>query len=112
MGLNFSHCDAHWSYGLFHDFREKLAREIGMDLNRMEGFGGNTRFSDFDDAIIPLLNHSDCEGEMTAKECSQVAPRLRELVADWSEEDYVEEALSLAGGMELAARNDQPLIFC
>ncbi|WP_100487859.1 hypothetical protein [Sporolactobacillus pectinivorans] len=112
MGINFSHCDAHWCYGLFHEFRVKLAREIGMDLNKMEGFGGNMSFSDFNDDILPLLNHSDCEGELSAEECRHVAPRLREIIASWNEEDYLQEALSLAEGMELAARKSQSLIFC
>jgi hypothetical protein len=38
MGVNFSFCDSNWSYGGFHEAREKLAKEIGIDLNAMEGF--------------------------------------------------------------------------
>ncbi len=40
MGLDFTHCEAHWSYSDFHDFRKRLAASIGMNLDDMEGFGG------------------------------------------------------------------------
>ncbi|CAM5353616.1 hypothetical protein [Bacillus safensis FO-36b] [Bacillus safensis subsp. safensis] len=40
MGLDFTHCEAHWSYSDFHGFRKRLAACIGMNLDDMEGFGG------------------------------------------------------------------------
>ncbi|MCM3147573.1 hypothetical protein NSQ36_08885 [Bacillus sp. FSL W8-1143] len=33
MGLDFTHCEAHWSYSDFHDFRKRLAAGIGMNLD-------------------------------------------------------------------------------
>ncbi|MFT8709786.1 MAG: hypothetical protein ABF820_10185 [Sporolactobacillus sp.] len=112
LGLNFSHCDAHWSYGLFHQFREMLASAIGMDLNQMEGFGGSIPFADFDDPIIPLLDHSDCEGSLSVAECQQVAPRLAALTANWPEANFKQEIRSLIHGMERAIQENQPLYFC
>jgi hypothetical protein len=112
MGLNFSHCDAHWSYGLFHEFRELLASEIGMNLNQMEGFGGTIPFTDFDDPIIPFLEHSDCDGSLSVEECQQVAPRLAELTAHWPEVNFKREIRSLIDGMERAVQENQPLCFC
>ncbi|MCL1700756.1 hypothetical protein [Lysinibacillus sp. Bpr_S20] len=82
MGLDFSHGEAHWSYGGFNNFRRRLASKIGMNLDGMVGFGGNIPFHIYQDNIIPLLNHSDCEDELTIEECKQVAPRLRELVSE------------------------------
>jgi hypothetical protein len=38
MGLDFSHCDAHWSYSGFNEFRVKLAEAAGIVLGDMEGF--------------------------------------------------------------------------
>lgn len=38
MGLNFSHCEAQWSYSGFHCFRKRLAKEVGIDLDEMQGF--------------------------------------------------------------------------
>jgi hypothetical protein len=64
------------------------------------------------DPIVPLLDHSDCDGELTPGHCKQVAPRLRELVANWPEEDYDKRrALELADGMDVAAQAGEPLRF-
>jgi hypothetical protein len=112
MGIDFSHCNAQWSYGGFHSFRTRLASEIGMDLRSMEGFGGDKKFSDFKDDIIPLLNHSDCDGELSPEECKKVAPRLRELVKDWPDGYDKRRALELAEGMELAVSKNEHLQFC
>ncbi|MCO7175469.1 hypothetical protein ACFP7A_06370 [Sporolactobacillus kofuensis] len=112
IGLNFSHCDAYWTYGLFHVFRRMLAAEIGMDLNQMAGFSGTIPFSDFNDQILPLLDHSDCDGSLSVEECRRVAPRLYELTAHWPEVNFKQEIRSLIGGMERAERENQPLYFC
>lgn len=64
------------------------------------------------DDVVPLLNHSDCDGELSPEECLKVAPRLRELVKDWDDDDRDKEnALWLAEGMELAASRNEPLEF-
>ncbi|MFJ7916106.1 MULTISPECIES: hypothetical protein [unclassified Lysinibacillus] len=110
MGLDFSHTDARWSYSGFGNFRKRLAEQIGMDLDNMEGFGGNVPFHIYQDDIIPLLDHSDCDGELTPDECKQVAPRLRELVSGWEDYDKL-NALKLADGMELAANRGESLEF-
>lgn len=61
MGADFNLCDAHLAYSGFHRFREKLAKEICIDLNLMDGFGGNIRLETINDDIKLLLNHSDCD---------------------------------------------------
>lgn len=112
MGLDFSHCNARWAYSGFMRFRRKLANEIGMDLSKMEGFDGDIPFSNYKDDIIPLLDHSDCDGELTVEECKKVAPRLRELVSTWEDTDRDKKiALELADGMDYALERDEPLRF-
>ena len=111
MGLDFSHCEARWGYGGFGEFRKRLAKEIGMDLDAMEGFGGDIPFSNFNDDIIPLLNHSDCEGELTVEECKKVAPRLKEMVLSWEDDRDRRNALELVEGIELAISRNEPLEF-
>ena len=64
MGLNFSHTDMHWSYSCFHEFRRKLAAEIGIDLDDMDGFEGTLSWDDLKD--ISFL----CLTTRTAKACS------------------------------------------
>jgi hypothetical protein len=64
------------------------------------------------DDIKILLDHSDCDGELTPEECAKVAPRLRELVATWAEDDRDKiNGLLLAEGMDIAAFNRENLEF-
>lgn len=118
MGLDFSHADAHWSYGGFMRFRERLAGEAGITLRDMAGFatmadnGKQLPWDAIDDPIKSLLNHSDCDGDLSPDECKEVAPRLRELVKGWPDDDYDKiHALMLAKGMELAASQKEKLRF-
>jgi len=120
MGLDFSHCEAHWGYAGFNLFRTKLAAEVGIALHCMEGFcfdyTGRQPVISWDkinDNIALLLNHSDCDGILTPKECKKVYPRLLELIKDWPDEDCdKQKALELANGMRKAARLNQNLRFC
>lgn len=109
MGIDFSHCDASWAYSGFNRARIKLAKEIGLDLNSMVGFGGEQKWPDHD--LIPLLNHSDCDGELTPEECKRVAPALREAVSKWDDDYDRAKFLELAEGMELAASLNEALQF-
>jgi hypothetical protein len=78
---------AHWSYSGFHHFRERLACAIGLKLDEMEGFGG-TKAWDEGHPLTPLLNHSDCEGELSDAQCGLVAFGLNEIIHKWPEDDY------------------------
>src|SRR3546814_10410785 len=64
--------------------------------------------------LKPLLDHSDCDGELTPEEGRQVAPRLREVVkAVWPGDCYDRQTgLALADGMDAAAKANEPLEFC
>ena len=79
---------AHWSYGGFHRFRTLLASEEGFDLEYMQGFyegGGEARpWSDVNTTLAPLLNHSDCDGELTPAECTAILARLKEIRVTWA----------------------------
>lgn len=121
MGLDFSHTDAHWSYGGFGRFREALAQHEGIDLDRMEGFRryGDNRprisWTTINSPLKPLLDHSDCDGELTPDECRQVAPHLREVaVALWPDPSNYNRrhAELLADGMDAAAAAGENLEFC
>ena len=113
MGLDFSHDKAHWSYSGFDVFRHRIAQEIQIDLDMMDGFGGDIPLDSIKDSIEPLLNHSDCDGGLTPDVCSKVAPRLRELVSSWDDDDYDKKhALLLAEGMEEAIAEDEIFEFC
>lgn len=177
MGLDFTHCEAHWSYSGFMVFRRKLAKAIGVDLNRMEGFVG--MFADYawpcetcgcmrashlnrgtvcskerpelegpsdcnggsdapaggrcskgclkfvpvlprswddienpKDPLVAFLWHSDCDGDLDARTCAKLAPRLIEAISSWPDDDYDKvQGLLLAGGMLKAAKRGQKLGF-
>ena len=117
MGLDFHGSKANWSYGGFNRFRTKLAATIGISLEQMVGFKDGDRqgiqpWSEVKDHIVPLLNHSDCEGRLSAKKCKTVGPRLKELVTFWPEDSYdKKQAILLADGMIECARNGKDLVF-
>ncbi|MEU0665710.1 hypothetical protein ABZ508_26490 [Streptomyces lavendulocolor] len=124
MGLDFTHTDAHWSYTGFGRFRQALALHEGFELKTMVGYGGDREWSTVDTPLKPLLDHSDCDGELTPEDCATVAPRLREVVdflwpADTSTWQLNPEAcinrqngLLLADGMDNAAQSGEHLEFC
>lgn len=123
MGIDFSHTTAQWSYTGFGDFRRALALFEGFELDDMDGFGGDRDWSTVHTDLAPLLNHSDCDGEMTPDECRRVAPRLCVVVDElWPAERAVWEidpsasfnrrsGLALADGMDAAAAADEHLQF-
>ena len=87
MGLQVDYDCYSGGYMGFMRFREWLAQIVGLpDLRSMEGF------QDFDpkekghlwdeyrsDPVCLLLDHSDCEGELTLEECKRLLPRLRQI---------------------------------
>lgn len=123
MGLDFSHTHAYWAYSAFHRFREALAKHEGIHLNAMAGFHNlrcqhepddhpNIPWDNITTPLKPLLDHSDCDGELTPAECAQVAPRLREVVPlIWPDPDDYDHrhGMLLADGMDAAAAASENL---
>lgn len=138
MGIGFSHGGASWSYSGFNEFRALLAKDVGIELYDMDGYFTKEEISkgtaflreygkyDWpskkpwseieDEALLPLLNHSDCEGVLTPEECAQVAPRIREIISKWPNQidcdeftmdnyDKIQGRL-LADGMEVCAETN------
>lgn len=116
MGLDFSHGEAHWAYSGFNRFRERLGEIIGIDLRKMQGFTeppeAGISWDTVNDPIKDLLNHSDCDDELTPAQCAVIAPRLKEMVKDWEDTDYdKQQALELVQGMEDAIAGQENLEF-
>ena len=86
MGLDISHDTWHGAYSAFMRWRIEIAKHIGIDLESMEGFGGITKWDDFEsNPLYHLLNHSDCDGEIDwiyleaiANELERILPFLPE----------------------------------
>jgi len=111
MGIDFSHCTAHWSYSGFHAFRQRLAKKIGITLDGMDGFRGSLSWDSVKDPIVPLLNHSDCDGELLPADCRKVIPRLLTLISDWDNDYDRKMAEELITGMKKAIKENKPLRF-
>lgn len=93
----------HYSYSGFARFRRRLAQQIGIDLDRMVGFGGRRSWTKIDHPLVALLNHLDCQGKIRPRACGAAAPRLREVVLELGDPDDdtdIEFGLKLAELME------------
>lgn len=123
MGLDFIHegatfgCCPQWAYELFGQFRERLAAAEGIDLRGMWGFGGFGNWDSAGSDLRPLLDHADDRGHLTAAECAQVFPRLRQIALAWDPNDpnldYDRRSgLALADCMETCAKAGTRLEFC
>ncbi len=109
------HNDPHWSYGGFDRFRRHIAKSIGIDLDIMQGFGGDRSWED-KNPVEMLLNHSDCDGELSSKECQEIAPELEKIILAWKGETGGEDydratGLILVAAMRECAREGADLIF-
>ena len=82
MGLDTTHDCFHGPYSLFNEFRRTLARQIGIDLREYAGYGegGTKDLQSIPHDIMPLLDHSDCDGELTPDECKMVANGLADIL--------------------------------
>jgi hypothetical protein len=59
------------SYSGFHEWRVALAKISGTTLGKMRGFNGDIEWTKTE-PFCELLNHSDCDGELTSQECSNL----------------------------------------
>src|SRR4051812_30696885 len=93
----------------FTDFCRALAAAIGIDIRRMEKFGGQVPWRTVDDAIIPLLSETDRTGSLPPESCRAVARRLRQLAQVWPAGQFAREAaLEISDGLETAAYYGRP----
>lgn len=90
MGLDTSHNAWHGAYSSFNRFRYWLADKAGINLDEYYGYGSlkaKKELSSIKHKIMPLLNHSDCDGELTPAECKQIAEGIDEILNGLSKEE-------------------------
>ncbi len=82
MGLNTTHGAYDGPYTSFNEFRQWLASQIGINLYEYIGYGdnGTKDLTTIDHDIMPLLNHSDCDGILTPQECRQIVKGLNQII--------------------------------
>jgi hypothetical protein len=110
--------DAQWSYSGFAAFRRGLAGAEGFDLDEMIGFGGDRSWDDVETSLRPLLNRpDDGGGTLTVAECTQMFPRLVEIVAYWRAAPAglhlapVGEGQALVEVLRVCVGQDVPVMF-
>ncbi|MFA6917022.1 MAG: hypothetical protein WC222_11535 [Parachlamydiales bacterium] len=116
MGLDTSNNAYHGSYGYFNDFRTWLASKININLDDCIGFGGSKiELQTIDHKIIPLLDHSDCDGELTPEECKTIALGIQEIldsfVPEEKEKDFIEVVKQFQQGCLDAVDNNEIIYF-
>lgn len=111
--------DVSFSYGGFASFRRDLAQAVGIYLDSMQGFkrdGPRTSWSVINHPLVPFLNHSDCDGELTPEEAAQVWPALVAAAdagfPDLDDGDLMtKRCRELAETLRLAAEHEQTVVF-
>lgn len=120
MGLDISHNAWHGAYSAFNRYRTEIAKQIGIDLNKMDGFTDETDAIDWDSLkpIHYLLNHSDCDGYINWSVCAKIADELEKLLPALSELDggghignYKDKTLEMIKGLRLAHSQKEKLLF-
>jgi hypothetical protein len=74
-------------------------------------------WSEIDSDLVPLLNHSDCDGDLSPEDCARVAPALRAALAEMALDGHlpdhdVESGGMLAAMMDYCAQYNRRLAFC
>lgn len=114
MGLDFSHCEAHWSYSGFNLFRRKIASIVMETENMIDNLYDDRLIFKYLSAepIYPFINHSDCDGVLTPTELEQIIPQLEDAVNKLEDEDGDKyRGLELIKGMKEALKNNNNLEF-
>ena len=115
MGLDFIGSNAHFSYSGFYSFRAKLAESIGIpNLRDMEGFDGDISWDTVKDDISLLINHSDCDGNLSPAKMKKIYPRLKAIAETWNDDISwdKERSFQLADDMERLVKQKKYLKFC
>ena len=119
MGLDTSHDAWHGSYSTFNEWRTLVAAAAGFrPLREMRGFGGSRSWPDSpgDKRLVPLLHHSDCDGEIAAEMCGPIADALELLMIEKMPARATYDEMRPAterfiAGLRRAAAAGEPVLF-
>ena len=118
MGLDTSHDAWHGPYSSFNEFRVAIHAALGgapttQDLSDAWEAG---RYNDQSVPINVLMNHSDCDGEIAAKDCGPLADAMEALLPKLSNapDEYLSvrsKAKRFIVGLRDAAEANEPVDF-
>lgn len=114
MGLDTTHDCWSGGYGRFNAFRREVAKTVGMDLDKMEGFSdlpGAIKWDSIEyDPLHELLNHSDCDGMIESGKCVPLAKRLQE-ITKFLPDEFKQKAIQFSEGLWAAAEAKEDVEF-
>lgn len=122
MGLDTTHDAWHGPYSSFNKWRTWLAKFEGIELDKMQGYGGDIEWTkeQKESDYYPLLFHSDCDGELSVEECKQTGKWLDKLIEKYKPEkpdngkmiDWnLQHAVSFMLGCKKAISANEPIEF-
>jgi len=117
MGLDTTHEAWHGPYSSFNQFRYWLANLIGISLNDYIGYNenGTKDLTSINHPLMPLFNHSDCDGKLTSDECKQIAEgidsALKNTEPDEQPYSHYQEAITFRDGCLLAYSKNEEIEF-
>ena len=105
MGLIITNNSFQGHYSDYGNFRRHLSTLVGIgDLSDYSGFGGEKQFPSTDDEpLVLLIDHSDCDGDLSAEECGKVAKRLTEILDLIDDSYFTEVAKKMISGFSDAS---------
>jgi len=113
MGVEFHPGHLSTTYGGFHDFRSKIVESLGYTMSYGDMIDNHCVDFMKDEPIYPLLNRSDCDGELTVEELKQILTQCQTVVNSWDSEDDIKEfGLEFIDSIEVCLNCEEPLVFC
>ncbi len=87
MGLDTTHNCWHGAYSSFNRFRYSLAIQVGINLDEYDGYdkGGTKNLNDIKHDLMPLFNHSDCDGYLSVEESKRIVNGLNSVLDTFNE---------------------------
>ena len=89
MGLDTTHDCWRGSYSSFNRFRYSLAEQIGINLDDYSGYNENE--------LMPLFNHSDCDGILTVEEHEKYQEAKQRVLFEGFEYDKENDGINYNG---------------
>ena len=116
MGLDTTYDCWNGPYSSFNRFRYSLGHQIGINLNDYLGYGdtGTKDLKTITNELMPLFNHSDCDGRLTVKQCKSIVIGLNSILSDFNEKieadyDFKENIIKFRDGC-LEAISDKKMV--
>ena len=111
MGIALHPGNLRMSYSGFNALRRDISNLFGVNLGTMKGFGGSAEWNTFpEQGLVPLLNHSDCDGELSVADMKLIVPCLKPCV-DKLIEYHRSYCQTLIDDMESAISNNKKIDF-